>query len=154
MEFKYLSSFKMSNGPVNGRKNDVNAYLQEIPMEQFLNKDIENNKNGIDTSLKIISVKWEMVEDAFGSLEKGTVTVVSPRLLRYQEVTFINDWINGQNSDGLGEGFAQSDFCEYKEEIDPRDFSSEEDYIDAVEEAEDTYVNTVIESDEDLKLCH
>ena len=35
MEFKYISSFKMSNGPVNGRKNDVNAYLQEIPMEQF-----------------------------------------------------------------------------------------------------------------------
>ena len=55
----------------------------------------------------IHDVSWDLLDE--GSWK---VTVITNRLLTDEESASVSDWISGQNSDGLGEGFEQQPFAE------------------------------------------
>lgn len=58
-------------------------------------------------------IEWDL-------LDEGTwqVTVITHRALTDEESTALSEWISGQNSDGLGEGFEQQPFAEHDNEYD------------------------------------
>lgn len=56
---------------------------------------------------KIVSIKWGFV--CFDSCLFGKVSVISNNPFTDTEMEELKDWIEGQNSDGIGEGFEQKD---------------------------------------------
>ena len=56
---------------------------------------------------KLKSMKWGF--ESVGDNLFGTVTLVTSEQLTPEEVEEVKDYITGQNSDGLGEGFEQQD---------------------------------------------
>ena len=137
VKFKYEQEFHL-NAPV----NDMDAaqeYLSEDDMSQYLPDEL---KEAVKT------VEWKLDDDESGKIEIHTTRELTP-----DEQSKLNDWIEGQNSDGLGEGFEQQEFAENyydpysgdgpytryeaEEEIDRRiedmDVSDYKDYIDESE---------------------
>lgn len=83
---------------------DANNYLQDEDMTKYLKADFK------DIADDIINIKWSLVTNRY-----GTVTLITNRELDNDELKSISKWINGQNSDGIGEGFEQQDFASYTE---------------------------------------
>ena len=76
------------------------AYLSEADMlEYFDNEAIKR---------KLKSIDWILEDDVSGYIE-----VISNEELSDDELEEIADYIKGQNSDGLGEGFSSQDFANY-----------------------------------------
>lgn len=105
--FTYETEFNLA-APV----NDINAaqeYLLEDDMTKYLTQRIkrEANRDKVDDfSDAIISIKWLLYDE-----QSGVIRLQSSRPLNQNELDFVSDWISGQNSDGLGEGFEQQDFA-------------------------------------------
>lgn len=140
-----------SNFLLEAEVNDFDAaqqYLTSDDMSQYLPKELQD---------VVTSVDWTLDDES-----SGHVSVKTTRDLTDSEKTQLQDWIDGQNSDGLGEGFEQQKFAEtyynpytgdgpytYNEaeneitdmfdRMDPSDYS---DYLDEtmVEDAIDTYI--------------
>jgi hypothetical protein len=53
-------------------------------------------------------IRWDLLDE-----DTWTVRVVTNRPLTADESAKISEWISGQNSDGLGEGFEQQEFAEH-----------------------------------------
>lgn len=97
------------NNPVNGLES-ARAYLKANDMTEFVDAGLED---------VVYHIEWDLVDE-----DSWTVTVITTRELTAQESKDLSEWISGQNSDGLGEGFEQQPFaehCEYDED-------GEEDY--------------------------
>lgn len=77
---------------------DAQAYLSQDDMTQY-----------IDASLVgvVVDINWSLTDDF-----SWKVTVVTVRELTDVESASLSEWISGQNSDGLGEGFEQQPFAE------------------------------------------
>lgn len=76
------------------------AYLSEADMlEYFDNEAIKR---------KLKSIDWILEDDVSGYIE-----VIANEELSDDELEEIADYIKGQNSDGLGEGFSSQDFANY-----------------------------------------
>lgn len=92
--------------------NDIDAaqeYLLEDDMTKCLTQWIkrEASRDKVDDfSDAIISIKWLLYNE-----QSGVIRLQSSRPLNQNELDFVSDWISGQNSDGLGEGFEQQDFA-------------------------------------------
>lgn len=105
--FAYETEFNLA-APV----NDINAaqtYLLEDDMTNYLTQSIkrEARRDKVDDfSDAIIDIKWLLYDE-----QSGVIRLQSSRLLNQNELDFVSDWISGQNSDGLGEGFEQQDFA-------------------------------------------
>lgn len=86
--------------------DDAKNYLQEDDMTDYLRRDSRFPKtlDGKD----IISIDWILRTESSGYIE-----LITNRKLTKDELDFISDWISGQNSDGIGEGFEQQDFACY-----------------------------------------
>ena len=140
-----------SNFLLEAEVNDFDAaqeYLTSDDMAQYLPKELQD---------VVTSVDWTLDDES-----SGHVSVKTTRDLTDSEKTQLQGWIDGQNSDGLGEGFEQQKFAEtyynpytgdgpytYNEaeneitdmfdRMDPSDYS---DYLDEtmVEDAIDTYI--------------
>lgn len=76
-------------------------YLDE-PMEDFIRYCNESLVPVVH------SIRWDLLDESY-----WIVRVVTNRLLTDDEAHELSDWINGQNSDGLGEGFEQQPFAEH-----------------------------------------
>ena len=77
-------------------------YLIEDNMTDYLhNAEISGHD-------KVIHIAWYLMTE-----EKGYIEVQTDGELTAEESRAISDWIRGQNSDGLGEGFEQQDFACY-----------------------------------------
>ena len=111
----YRTDFKLT-APVNDIKEARN-YLQEDDMTSYLIEEIdiaqdeENSYRrkgfiGLDSSL-ILSLKWELTDERHGYVELETKEPLTEKQLES-----ISDFVRGQNSDGLGEGFEQQEFAE------------------------------------------
>lgn len=98
-KYIYETNFRLEC-PVNDFDEAYN-YLTEDDMTQYLDK--ERCKATPD----ITSVEW-ILEDE----ESGKIVVRAIRELTEDELDELSDWIRGQNSDGLGEGFEQQEFAE------------------------------------------
>ena len=94
------------------------AYLTEYDMTQF-----------VDDSIKpaIARIEWNLHADG----HNYHVEAICHRELTADEQRVLSEWVSGQNSDGLGEGFEQQEFA-WVEEGDPHwDPRSEEWYEDS-----------------------
>lgn len=76
------------------------AYLSEDDMLDYFDNE------AIKSKLK--SIDWILEDDVSGYIE-----VISNEELSDDELEEIADYIKGQNSDGLGEGFSSQDFANY-----------------------------------------
>lgn len=75
----------------------------------------------------IINIKWILKDEDSGYIELET-----SREFTDSELSEMSDWVSGQNSDGLGEGFEQQDFACYRDENhDYEDDYYDDDYIEA-----------------------
>ena len=103
-EFNYITDFYL--------KNDVldvavaNDYLHEDDMTNYL----KNEKKFENISDIFVRIKWSLVNE-----RRGFIELITTRELTKEESKEISKWINGQCSDGLGEGFEQQSFACYTE---------------------------------------
>lgn len=81
------------------------TYLIEDDMTKYLKEDYRCSS----CKDKIISIKWILKDNNSGYIDLETADI-----LTNDELNKISDWVTGQNSDGLGEGFEQQDFANYK----------------------------------------
>lgn len=111
--FIYRADFELTN-----QVRDYDAaykYLTEDDMTKYLKDD----KRG---SSKVKSVRWELLDAISGYIEVQTTEKLTDA-----ESANISDWIGGQNSDGLGEGFEQQGFANYRLD-DNQDDEDEDEY--------------------------
>jgi len=100
----YGTSFTLTN-PVNDY-NSASDYLQADDMTQYLINDLDY----LDLSHlegKIKEIKW-VLEDELN----GYIILYTTEPLAQEDLDKISEWISGQCSDGLGEGFEQQPFAE------------------------------------------
>ena len=91
--------------------NDLNAakdYLTEDDMTVYLKEDSRIPKNISDAVTKI---EWILKDEFSGCIDLTTTSELST-----EDLKKISDWVKGQNSDGLGEGFEQQSFACYEDE--------------------------------------
>jgi hypothetical protein len=77
---------------------EAQAYLTDDDMTQYLDDSIAK---------RIEHVEWKLEADGHA----WSVTAFATRRLSEDEQRVLSEWVSGQNSDGLGEGFEQQDFA-------------------------------------------
>jgi len=90
--------------------NDIGAartYLLEHGQDMAQHIYPEQAKPGVH------SVTWDLLND-----QSWKVTVIVEGELSAEQSALLSEWISGQNSDGLGEGFEQQPFAEEDDEDD------------------------------------
>ena len=91
--------------------NDLSAaqeYLTEDDMTVYLKDDSrisEKVRNAVE------KIEWILKEEDSGFIELTTNEALSAT-----ELKEVSEFVSGQNSDGLGEGFEQQDFACYEDE--------------------------------------
>lgn len=88
---------------------------QELLEEKMKEYQIDNGKgmeqyfyNNPNIESKLESIVWSF--EIFDNRLYGVTTVELTEPIDEDEINELRDWISGQNSDGLGEGFEQQDF--------------------------------------------
>lgn len=84
----------------------ASEYLVEDDMTKYLKND--DRVLGRD---KVAHIEWELWTEYYGYITVETYGALTP-----EESRSISEWIRGQCSDGLGEGFEQRDFACYPED--------------------------------------
>jgi len=117
--YLYKTDFNLT-----GSVNDFQAasdYLTEDDMTVYLKDD---SRIPVEVRDAIIHIEWELVDVNFGH-----INLKANRELTEKELEYISDYVRGQNSDGLGEGFEQQDFAdEYDEDGFQSDLDQWEEY--------------------------
>lgn len=93
-------------GTLTGTVNDVAAaqkYLTEDNMTRYL---------PAEQLLSVVHIWWNLHADG----HTYNVNAISMRELTDEEIDQLTDWVKGQNSDGLGEGFEQQPFADLSQE--------------------------------------
>ena len=96
--FNYVANFNLTDEINEELFDDAVSYLIEDDMAQYVPENLK---------AKIVSVEWVLEE-----LDKGKIVIWANELLSEEEENELSDWIAGQCSDGLGEGFEQQPFAE------------------------------------------
>lgn len=81
-------------------------YLREDDMVQYI-KGTRNISEDVQKS--IISIDWILTD-----VDSGHIELKTSRELSTKELESISEWVRGQCSDGLGEGFEQQYFANYE----------------------------------------
>ena len=105
--FIYRTYFNLTNCV-----NDIEAaqdYLSDDDMTKYLVNDSNNSLKSCQS--KISSIKWILDTESSGHIDLETT-----EKLTTEELNNISEWVSGQNSDGIGEGFEQQDFACYIDE--------------------------------------
>ena len=150
---KYTQKFHLEN-PLADTEEAQN-YLSSDDMTQYVPEDLKD---------VITKAEWVLDDDM-----TGHVDIETTRALTAKEQTDLSDWVEGQNSDGLGEGFEQQDFAnaywnpdtgdgpftyqEAEEEIDNMISNIDEsEYVDYIDESEiEAAVDTYLESNDSVQ---
>lgn len=96
-------------------------YLSEDDMSVYLKGDNRIPQSARDS---VVSIDWILRDE-----QSGYIDLKSERELSTEELKAISNWVSGQNSDGLGEGFEQQEFAQYINE-DDNDYDEDEDCYD------------------------
>lgn len=86
----------------------ANDYLQEDNMTKYLLDSLRYDKVTQEEIDKVEDIYWEMTSNDTGSI----VLTTNDKLLT-DTLNKISEWVSGQCSDGLGEGFEQQPFASY-----------------------------------------
>jgi len=150
---RYTQKFHLEN-PLADTEEAQN-YLSSDDMTQYVPEDLKD---------VITKAEWVLDDDM-----TGHVDIETTRALTAKEQTDLSDWVEGQNSDGLGEGFEQQDFAngywnpdtgdgpftyqEAEEEIDNMISNIDEsEYVDYIDESEiEAAVDTYLESNDSVQ---
>lgn len=97
----YSTEFYLSDNVLD--VNEANEYLQEDKMVNYFLRDHPD----MDF---VESIVWKLI-----NFQRGYITVETTKELTEMEKAIISDWIAGQCSDGLGEGFEQQSFAFYSQ---------------------------------------
>ena len=151
----YRTEFTLS-APVTSI-DEANAYLQDDEMAKYLidnlHDDRENTPETVLASISpenIVALTWTMVDEKSGHIDLETNKALSP-----EQLYAVSQFVSGQNSDGLGEGFEQQSFAEYFNEYEfgyaERDYEDElnslmdevrEEFEETLEENGTTYTES------------
>lgn len=115
--FLYRTYFRLE-APVNDI-SEARDYLSSDDMTQYMKYD-----KRIPFFHKINNIKWILTDESSGHIDLET-----SQELTDDELSNVSDWVSGQNSDGLGEGFEQQSFACY-EDNDYYGYNEDEDYDD------------------------
>lgn len=118
----YMTPFSLEY-PVNDLKA-AQEYLVAEDMTIYLKNDIKYRaKNDFitDFSDMIVSVEWSLEDE-----DSGQVNLSTYGPLTDNQLSVVSNWISGQNSDGLGEGFEQQPFAQINNYDDVEDDEFEE----------------------------
>lgn len=105
--YLYRTYFKLTNDVIDFE--EARRYLIEDDMTVYLKDD--NRRCSPSTGKKIVKIEWILKE-----VDSGHIDLTTTEELTQAELDNISDWVRGQNSDGLGEGFEQQDFAFYSDE--------------------------------------
>lgn len=100
MIYLYKTDFKLSE-PI--KEEDFETafnYLVEDEMANYVDDEVRTS---------LVSMRYVLTQ-----LDRGTVFIVAKRELTEKELAILKQEIEGQNSDGLGEGFCSQDFAEHE----------------------------------------
>ena len=101
--YSYKTYFKLRN-----EVNNLHAaqeYLSEDDMTTYL---VGEDRIAREVRDAVVSIRWLLTDEQSGAIVLTTKTELSA-----EQLLTISDWVSGQNSDGLGEGFEQQDFANY-----------------------------------------
>jgi len=113
MTTTYKTSGKLTH-PV----NDLNA-AREFLREH--GKGIHGYIYPDEAKPGVHSVTWDLLDD-----QTWKVVLIADHELPVPQLRLLSEWISGQNSDGLGEGFEQQPFAEHWDEHERWDEEREE----------------------------
>ena len=136
----YRIKFRLSD-QVNNLE-EAQSYLSSDDLTTYLIDDVEDR-------LKSVITKIEWIQDTDIS---GYVELRTNDYLNEEDLDWIRDWVDGQNSDGLGSGYSEQDFANY-ETTSIREIENEyED--DSILETVYEQISCSIELDGDIELIH
>lgn len=96
----YKTDFKLS-APIKEEDFEIAFnYLVEDEMANYVDDEVRTG---------LVSMRYVLTQ-----LDRGTVFIVAKRELTEKELAILKQEIEGQNSDGLGEGFCSQDFAEHE----------------------------------------
>lgn len=96
----YKTDFKLS-APIKEEDFEIAFnYLVEDEMANYVDDEVRTS---------LVSMRYVLTQ-----LDRGTVFIVAKRELTEKELAILKQEIEGQNSDGLGEGFCSQGFAEHE----------------------------------------
>ena len=120
----YKTYFKLRNEVNNLRA--AQEYLSEDDMTAYL---VGDDRIAREVRDAVVSIRWILTDE-----QSGAIVLITKTELSAEQLLTISDWVSGQNSDGLGEGFEQQDFACYTVESESvyytDDDDEDEDYPD------------------------
>lgn len=105
---RYQTSFSLTTDVLDVA--EAQAYLSEDDMTEILKERYP------DLAADVTSIQWVLTDSDCGYVELET-----NRSLTDAELARISEWVSGQNSDGIGEGFEQQPFAWYPDADDAYD---------------------------------
>ena len=108
-KYLYRTYFDLSDDIPDEYWKRARRYLAEDNMAQYLSGDL---------SKKIIVIQYDLITN-----NRGLINIISNTLLTQKELIELKDELDGQNSDGLGEGFSQQEFAELPSGEDDDDYN-------------------------------
>lgn len=97
-KYLYRTYFDLSDNIPDKRWMEARKYLDEDNMANYLPDEL---------SEKVILIQYDLITN-----NKGFINIISNALLTQEELIELKNELDGQNSDGLGEGFEQQEFAE------------------------------------------
>ena len=99
----YRTKFKLLNPVLN--LEEAQKYLTEDDMTRYMQYDSRTSD---------LFSRIDKIEFILKTEKSGKIKLTTNEDLTEQELLRITDWVKGQLSDGLGEGFIQQDFACYE----------------------------------------
>ena len=106
MKYIYRRTFNLTD-PVRDLK-EANEYLLKDDMTKYLKEDVRIPEEIRDN---VIEIKWTLLDNVSGYTE-----LITEETLSEDQLSYIKDFIEGQESDGLGSGFSHQSFANYVDE--------------------------------------
>ena len=97
-KYLYRTYFDLSDNIPDEHWMEARKYLDEDNMANYLPDEL---------SEKVILIQYDLITN-----NKGFINIISNALLTQEELIELKNELDGQNSDGLGEGFEQQEFAE------------------------------------------
>lgn len=108
-KYLYRTYFDLSDNVPDEYWMEARKYLDEDNMANYLPDEL---------SEKIILIQYDLITN-----NKGFINIISNALLTQEELIELKNELDGQNSDGLGEGFEQQEFAELHNSEDEDDYT-------------------------------
>lgn len=108
-KYLYRTYFDLSDNIPDEHWMEARKYLDEDNMANYLPDEL---------SEKVILIQYDLITN-----NRGFINIISNSLLTQKELLELKDELDGQNSDGLGEGFSQQEFAELSSGEDDDDYN-------------------------------